>query len=383
MCRSPVLVSSLLVTGLLAAGCAPGDDAPKGDASDDDTDTADDDSAPGDDDGTDDDGSPPTGDLWVLSEDATWGPGEGPVDLVGDLYVPPGIVLTLEAGATLRLYPEADVYVEGALVAEGSPGAPVSFERATAFRWGSVQIASESASSLEWIGVEGGSFFVRSGLDRVYGGSFENASITVYDGGEFTVEGCSFAVTEADSAHLNAVYAPEGGALHVLDTAVTGYRSGVLFYGTGAEGELLHLEDLEVEQATWMGVVVDDAELDADGLRVLEAAGSGLYATSVRGVVRGAYLAGNGSSGLYGGGASASLDLEGSDVTNNVGYGILGAGVVRGCYLAGNAGADAGELDVVLAPGVEDGVQDAYGTQQLDLDAIVDPADSPVTLGPG
>lgn len=371
---------------MLSGGCDSGgtDDDVTGDddtTADDDA-TGDDDTTPADDDTVGDDDTF-SGSLLILEEDLTLIAAEGPFSLSQDVYIPPGITVTLTPATVLQLYPEVSVYVEGTLLLEGEPGAEVQLVRATAFGWGGLQFASKETSEMSYVMIEGGSVSIRSGLPAIADASFENANITVYDGFSLEIDRSSFTVTDADSAHLNAVYAPEGGSLTLRDVDILGHHGGVVLYGAGAMEETLTLSRVTVSQSGWMGVAATEAHLDIDSLVSQQGLSYGIYATDCDGVVRNSYLSGNATAGIFGNAGSVNLDLESCDITNNIGYGLYYVGVVRGCYVAGNAGNDPGELEVVTAPGVEDEIQDAGGTQTWQADAILDPSDQPVTLGPG
>lgn len=64
----------------------------------------------------------------------------GPWRLEGDLTVPPGTVLAVEAGATVVLPEGAALRVDGRLYAVGAPGAPVTFAAAPGERYAAVEL---------------------------------------------------------------------------------------------------------------------------------------------------------------------------------------------------------------------------------------------------
>jgi hypothetical protein len=79
-----------------------------------------------------------------LQEDRNWTPEGNPYRITEDLVVPPGKVLSIEAGTTVFLEPGVSIHVEGSLVVTGRPGAPVSFAAWDCEPWGGIVVQSST-----------------------------------------------------------------------------------------------------------------------------------------------------------------------------------------------------------------------------------------------
>jgi hypothetical protein len=76
--------------------------------------------------------------LWqgTLRTSATWGPGQNPYTVVGELRVPKGATLTLLPGTMVLFQEGARIVINGRLLAEGTPANPIRFTRvAGSTRW--------------------------------------------------------------------------------------------------------------------------------------------------------------------------------------------------------------------------------------------------------
>lgn len=106
----------------------------------------------------------------ILRGETTW---RGEVSLSGPVEVPPGAVLTVAPGTTVRpLRPEAKLLVQGTLRVEGTDGAPVIF-----------------SSPAGWEGIE----FRESAGSRVAGARFFGARTAVSAASStFVLQGCVF-----------------------------------------------------------------------------------------------------------------------------------------------------------------------------------------------
>ncbi|MCI0635754.1 MAG: right-handed parallel beta-helix repeat-containing protein, partial [Actinobacteria bacterium] len=61
----------------------------------------------------------------AVEGDTTWSAGAGPYRMTGDVVVPPGATLTIEGGTVVLVENGARILVEGRIVADGAPEAPI------------------------------------------------------------------------------------------------------------------------------------------------------------------------------------------------------------------------------------------------------------------
>jgi hypothetical protein len=71
----------------------------------------------------------PTNGNGILTENTTWTPDEGPYSIIGEFTVPLEIDLTITAGTTVFLEPNAEIIIKGRLIAEGSEYELIHFTR--------------------------------------------------------------------------------------------------------------------------------------------------------------------------------------------------------------------------------------------------------------
>ena len=90
----------------------------------------------------------------TLAGDRTLGP-IGPQPAIyrasGDVTVSDGHTLTISPGVEFQLNNNADLYVQGALVADGTNTQPVTFARGNASSWGTLQIQSGASALLDYV----------------------------------------------------------------------------------------------------------------------------------------------------------------------------------------------------------------------------------------
>jgi hypothetical protein len=83
----------------------------------------------------------------TLAADTTLGPAGSPFAITDDLIVPPGVTLTIPAGATLRMMPNRNIRVQGALVVAGTASQPVTITSRSGEPWGGISFENPTAPS--------------------------------------------------------------------------------------------------------------------------------------------------------------------------------------------------------------------------------------------
>jgi len=81
----------------------------------------------------------------TLQANEVWSPSSGTYLVSEDLIVPSSLVLTIKPGTTLLLRKGKGVFVEGGLVAVGTPSSPVSFLPRECLSWGAIGVRSNAS----------------------------------------------------------------------------------------------------------------------------------------------------------------------------------------------------------------------------------------------
>jgi len=154
---------------------------------------------------------PPTS----ICEDTLWTSANSPYVIPATLTIAPGATLTIESGVSVLLGSGANLLVDGRLVAEGTPQAPILFSRASgATAWGGVT-------------VNGG---VGSPETRIAHAHFEfNGSTAIHaDGGTVFLDHLTFGTTSEQYVSL------DGASFVISDCVFPSATAGFeLVHGTG------------------------------------------------------------------------------------------------------------------------------------------------------
>ena len=121
----------------------------------------------------------------------TW---NGDVHLTSSTNIPVGTVLKIEAGTTVGLEWQIDIFIHGTIEVDGTPQEPVTFERATvADPWGSIHIYQDSVGSyIRHANIQNGEYGVRG-----QGGSF------MVEGSEIT--GCKYGIGAVGNSNIKVL----------------------------------------------------------------------------------------------------------------------------------------------------------------------------------
>ncbi|MFQ5630764.1 MAG: hypothetical protein ACE5I1_18490, partial [bacterium] len=88
----------------------------------------------------------------TIRNNTTWTLTNSPYDVTGDIVIAQGVTLTIEPGVTVRFNSERDIYVDGALVANGTASQKIVFtaNSSTPFAglWGGVKFNNSSISNI-------------------------------------------------------------------------------------------------------------------------------------------------------------------------------------------------------------------------------------------
>jgi|GEM_PF-4553481 len=207
-----------------------------------------------------------------ITTDTTWGPpSETEYWVVGNVTVLPGVRLTILPGTTLRFSVGVGLFVEGALIADGTPASPISFlPNATVVpaAWTGIQFNASATGSVSWATIaravravtamdsspsvhnntvptaDAGFAFLRSStvladnqVGRAALGIYLNASdvqvlrnsingtiggIRVEGGGSPRIEGN--AITNVTSGFAYGIFVSGGASVDIVDNAILGVR---------------------------------------------------------------------------------------------------------------------------------------------------------------
>ncbi|GMV39566.1 MAG: hypothetical protein AMXMBFR64_12820 [Myxococcales bacterium] len=176
--------------------------------------------------------------------DLAWGP-EQDVRITGEVVVPAGETLTIEAGARVLLEPQARLKVDGKLVAEGTEDAPVLLTSASE-PWGELDVPGDATLAHTWL-IDGG-----GDGSRAVGHSKSQPVVRVV-GGSLTMTGGGI----ADSPG-KALWS-DGAKVHLDGVLITRCDTG----GEHKASEVILLRSHVLEIPDGDGVVADD---DNDGI---------------------------------------------------------------------------------------------------------------------
>lgn len=262
-----------LLAAALALACAPqGPQGPRGPAGEQGE------TGPAGDDGEDGPPGVGGGDARVIEADTTWSGAETLERLV---YVMPGVTLTVEAGTTVTLLPEAGLVVDGVLVADGGPSSAIVFESGSSFDDSLLGVklgATDGDPQLDNVVFDAVGLEVRGdGLDGLAFATFEDAGLVIRDRGEpFDLSNTTF--TWSGSRGVS-VTARDPADLSLVDVDIAGGRAGIDLLGTAAYD--VDLDDLGVTGTAGAGIVLEgpqqaDSTLFARDLILRDLGGDGL-----------------------------------------------------------------------------------------------------------
>jgi Right handed beta helix region/Dockerin type I domain len=111
----------------------------------------------------------------AISSSATLTPADNPIRVIANTTVLPGATLTIEPGCVLEMSNSVKITVQGGLVADGTPEAPITFRKSTTSNWGRISFSDADPGSI---------------LDhcRIFGGYVEIKSTK--SSGQATVSNC-------------------------------------------------------------------------------------------------------------------------------------------------------------------------------------------------
>ncbi|HEY5998371.1 MAG TPA: right-handed parallel beta-helix repeat-containing protein [bacterium] len=253
-----------------------------------------------------------------IGEDARW---EGEVLVDGTVMVAPGATLTVAPGTVVRFafrdsdgdgLGESEIFIQGRLLAEGTPEAPIVFTALDGEgpgRWGALNIMGADAeeSRLAWVLIE-----------RSFRGLHGHFS-------RFRVDHAIF------RDNLRSIQFQES-TVALADCTVTGSGSALRFRDSTAA-----LERLVIAGNT-LGVQLLRSTFSLTGSAILDNALAGLHVRESEGSVAGTRFEGN-TPGLRA--SDCRLSIEACEFVANNGAGIQlrrTEGRVTGSRIAGNAG---------------------------------------------
>ncbi|MBU0517505.1 choice-of-anchor D domain-containing protein, partial [bacterium] len=231
---------------------------------------------------------------------AIWTSEQSPYFLVGDVTIPSGEILTIEAGVEVRCEGDFSIIVKGALDAQGTPGSPIDFAtiNQTDSTWSGIDFGTGSSASVLAYCV-----FHRGAQDEnLYGGVMRifNSSPTISH--------CEFYDNTADC----------GGALAVLSWSEAEISNCNFHDNQASYGGALYLNSYSNATVSFSTIIANTA-LDGGGIYVAGADGE-IYENIIQ-----ANTATSKAGGIFIG-EGASTELYGNDIYENVA--VNGGGIV-------------------------------------------------------
>jgi hypothetical protein len=256
-----------------------------------------------------------------IGEDVTW---EGEVLIDGTVMVSPLARLTVAPGTVVRFafrdsdgdgVGESEVFIQGRLIAEGTPERPIVFtalDGAGRGRWGAINLMGTDAEEnrLSWCLVESSfrglhSHFSRFRVEHsIFRGNFRsiqfqesNAAIV-----DCAVTGSASALRFRDSIAALEGLSILGNTLGVQILRSSFSLAGSIVAGNGLAG--MHVRESEGTiagsrfEANAPGLRVSDCRLRIEGNRLIENAGSGLQLRRTEGRIEGNRIEGNLGNGI-------------------------------------------------------------------------------------
>lgn len=250
----------------------------------------------------------------TLPEDTVW---EGNVLVEGSVVVPPTVTLTVRPGTTVRFRPSSDkgegsaLFVQGRLVASGSPDRPVVFTsdgtQPASGDWSGIVISGSAKNNLcEQCRIE----YADTGIDLL------SATLTLR-GTDVTL--CRTGIRSI------------GSYLTLNSSRITRSETGLSAFDSETEGR-----DVEISRNR-TGVSSRSGSLYLSGFTVRDNAGTGIYLDSGPGIFRDGTVTANGTGMEI---VSSDAPVEGSRFLGNRLYGLVlsaARGPVSGNRFEGNA----------------------------------------------
>ena len=188
-----------------------------------------------------------------LGEDTVWSGDPGAYRVDGDVVIPDGLSLSIEAGTTLYLADGVSIFVFGHLIAEGTEAEPIRFTRSgESGTWGNVVFDQAETARLVHATIE------------------QSSSTSSYDGKDYygAVEaiGCHLVLDRCTFQELPVVSssdAPQGDAVTIIEKA-TAHITGCQFLSIG---EGVHTEECYVliEDCLFVDITGDNDGVDLTG----------------------------------------------------------------------------------------------------------------------
>jgi hypothetical protein len=101
----------------------------------------------------------------LISMNTRWTISDSPVELLGNITVPPGMVLTIDPGVTVKMPPSVWISVEGVIWAPGTESSPIQFDRSHAtYQYDGINITNGGYGYLDHIIMSGSAGGVKAML---------------------------------------------------------------------------------------------------------------------------------------------------------------------------------------------------------------------------
>ena len=293
-------------------------------------------------------GSDALGGLTVLDVDTTW---DGDVLVDATVYVPEGVTLSIAAGSSVDLMPDAGLIVDGILDLQGTDGNPVAFAdfaKASIGNQGVAVWGAANESTIRFATFEGVDLRLTGDPTAVVSDvAFSDATVWIRDRSTpLQVLDTTFEANFLDGwTAISARGIPElrvermdgfqigygiefeglqdGAVLSVVDATFTDTSQAIRVGTIGEFDATVTLQDVSLDRGTSYGFYFDNADVTLTDVHITDTLFQSIYGTATTTLdIVDSSIDGSGNMGIYH--LGDGLAVTGTSVANTLGDGING-----------------------------------------------------------